>query len=83
MLSQSLFLLSKQRKEQMKYITEFHEVPLVELLDDKSLEAINRRFGRSYTKKKKESVARLKEILRFKELKKLMEAKPEGGGYGA
>ena len=67
----------------MKYITQFHEVPLVELLDDKSLEAINRRFGRSYTKKMKRRVARIKEILGFKELKKLMEQKPEGGGYGA
>lgn len=65
----------------MKYLTQFHEVPLIELLDEKSLEAINRRFGRNYTKKMKRSVAGIKEILRFKDLKRLMEAKPERGGY--
>jgi len=67
----------------MKYKTEqAPEVPLLNLISKTDLERLNKRFHRNYKPERPKAFARIIQSLRFSELKKLMEEKPNKGGYG-
>ena len=65
----------------MKYLTKFYEVPLISLLNEESLKNLNNVFHTNYRAKGKRSTARIIQNIKLSELKKLMQTKPEGGGY--
>ena len=58
------------------------EVPLINLLRPEDLKKLNIRFGRNWRPQGVETTARIIEEVRLEELKRLMESKPAGGGYG-
>jgi hypothetical protein len=58
------------------------EVPLINLLRPEDLRKLNIRFGRNWKPEKVKETARIIDEVRLEELKRLMESKPVGGGYG-
>ncbi|MHB1334503.1 MAG: hypothetical protein ACYCXQ_00915 [Candidatus Humimicrobiaceae bacterium] len=58
-----------------------NEVLVINLINKKDLDRLNKRFGRNWQPQKVESTARIIEEIRHDEIDKLMRQKPVGGGY--